>query len=252
MMNNANEISAKTTLFGYIGEHAGVSRFSTLLNKLLKQNSKDAMIIPMNIRYDDLYFTVSNMKNSHLSGAVISSEYTSDVVEILDNSSSLVQRSGICDLIFKEGNALRGELFGVRVLTEYLKDARASKIAVLGISGYAKAFSFLSCGFSVSYFHDNLEELMAMTQELELQDADINRIASGMQVDLSGFDAVLDFSQMEHLGMITSLAPLSFDMKNEKQFSPLKQRANELGREYKSYDAMLEKLVDTAYKMISK
>ena len=252
MMNNANEISAKTTLFGYIGEHAGVSRLSALLNKLFKQNEKDAMIIPMNIRSDDLYFTVSNMKNSHLSGAVISSEYTADVVENLDSSSDLVKRSGVCDLIFKEGNALRGELFGVRVLTEYLKDARARKVAVLGTSGYAKAFSFLSCGFVVSYFHDNLEELMAMTQELELQDADINRIASGMQVDLSGFDAVLDFSQMEHLGMISSLAPLSFDMKNEKQFSPLKQRANELGREYKSYDAMLEKLVDTAYKMISK
>lgn len=252
MMNNANEISAKTTLFGYIGEHAGVSRLSALLNKLFKQNEKDAMIIPMNIRSDDLYFTVSNMKNSHLNGAVISSEYTADVVENLDSSSDLVKRSGVCDLIFKEGNALRGELFGVRVLTEYLKDARARKVAVLGTSGYAKAFSFLSCGFEVSYFHDNLEELMGMTQELELQDADINRIASGMQVDLSGFDAVLDFSKMEHLGMISSLAPLSFDMKNEKQFSPLKQRANELGREYKSYDAMLEKLVDTAYKMISK
>ena len=250
MMNNANEISAKTKLFGFIGEHAGVSRFSTLLNKSFKQNAQDAMMIPMNIRYDDLYFTVSNMKNSHLSGAVISSEYTLDIVEILDDASGLVKRSGVCDLIFKEGTTLRGELFGVRVLTEYLKDARASKIAVLGTSGYAKAFSFLSCGFCVSYFHDNVEELMAMTQELELVDADINRIASGMEIDLSVFDAVLDFSNMEHLEMIKALPVLSFDMKNGKQFSPLKQRANELGAEYKSYDAMLEKLVDTAYKMI--
>lgn len=92
MMNNDNQISVQTKLFGYIGEDAGVSRFSALTNKLFKSNGKDAMMIPMNIREDDLYFTVANMKKSHVNGAVISSEFVDKVVELVDEPSGLVKK----------------------------------------------------------------------------------------------------------------------------------------------------------------
>ncbi len=250
MMNNDNKISNTTKLFGYIGEHAGVSRFSALLNKMFKENNNDIMIIPMNIREDDLYFTVSNMRNSHVNGAVISSEYVTEVVEILDESSSLVRRSGMCDIIYREDNKLRGDLFSIRVLTEHLKDLYASKIAIIGTNHYAKAFSFLACGFNVSYFNDNLEELLAFTQEVDISDADINRIAEGMEGDFSEFDAVLDFSSMENFSMVSKLGKYNLDMKNTKQFSALKQRTNELEASYTSYDDLLDKLTQKAYSLI--
>lgn len=223
MMNNENQISRQTKLFGFIGEHAGVSRFSAVLNKIYKANGDDSMMIPMNIREDDLFFTISNMKKSQVDGAVISSEYVNDILEILDESTSMVKRSGMCDILFKDGEKLKGDIFGIRVLTELLKDKLASKIAVIGISPQTKAFSFLSCGFNVSYFDENLEELMKFTQEVDLADADMNRIARGMSIDLSEFDAVLDFSQFENLEMITKLPNYCFDMKNTKQFSALKK-----------------------------
>ncbi|MDD3817686.1 MAG: hypothetical protein PHI89_06320, partial [Thiovulaceae bacterium] len=106
MMNNANEISKETKLYGYIGEHAGVSRFSAVLNKRLKEEGRDAMMIPMNIREDDFYFTLVNMKKSHLSGAVIANEYVTRVLEVLDDATALVRRSGMCDLVLKEGEKL--------------------------------------------------------------------------------------------------------------------------------------------------
>lgn len=252
MMNNDNQISVQTKLFGYIGEEAGASRFSAIINKMFKENSVDAMMIPMNIREDDLYFTVSNMKKSHVNGAVISSEYVADVVEILDDASSLVKRSGMCDIIFKEGEKLRGELISVRVLTEHLKDLMASKIALIGVNHYAKAFSFLACGFNVSYFNENLEELMAFCEEVEIRDADINRIAKDMDVDFSSYDVVLDFSETAHFSMIKSLAKVNIDMKNKKQYSALKLRASELNAEYTSYDDLLEKLTKKAYNEIIK
>lgn len=252
MMNNANEISRQTRLFGYIGENAGVSRFSAVINKMFKANGDDVMMIPMNIREDDLYFTVSNMKKSHVNGAVISNEYVNDVVEILDEVSGMVKKSGMCDIVFKEGEKLKGDVFSIRVLTEHLKDVRAYKIAVIGINAHAKAFSFLACGFNVSYFNGNLEELMAFTQEVELGDADLNRCASGMNLDLSGFDAVLDFSDLNSLEMIEKLPPLCFDMKNTKQFSALRQRAQELNTKYVSYDEMIEQLTAQAYRLIIK
>ena len=251
-MNNDNQISNQTTLFGYIGEHAGVSRFSAVLNKKFKENAKDAMIIPMNIRADDLYFTVSNMKESHVNGAVISSEYVTDVVELLDNANEMVKRSGMCDIIYKENNSLRGDIFSVRVLTEHLKDMRVVKVAIIGTNHYAKAFSFLACGFEVSYFNDSLETLMAFTQEVDINHADINRIATGMEVNFSQFDVVMDFSTMRSFEMISKLPAFCLDMKNSKQISALKQRAIELGANYVSYDDLLETLTEKVYTQITK
>ncbi len=252
MMNNDNQISKQTTLFGYIGEHAGVSRFSAVLNKKFKENAKDAMMIPMNIRADDLYFTVSNMKESHVNGAVISSEYVTDVVELLDNANEMVKRSGMCDIIYKEDKSLRGDIFSVRVLTEYLKDMRAAKIAIIGTNHYAKAFSFLACGFEVAYFNDSLENLMTFTQEVEINNADINRIAEGMEIDFSTFDVVMDFSNMRSFEMISRLPTLCLDMKNTKQISPLKQRSIELGANYVSYDDLIDTLTQKVFTLITK
>ena len=250
MMNEKDELKNSSKAFGYIGEHAGVSRFSAVLNKQFKENSADAMIFPMNIREDDLYFTVSNMKKSKVDGAVISNEYVTKVVDILDEASSMVKRSGMCDIIFKEGEKLRGDIFSTRVLSEHLKDLLVSKIAIIGTNPHAKAFSFLACGFNISYFDENLETLMAFTQEVELRDADINRIAIGMNIDFSSFDMVLDFSDMSSFSMIEKLPKFCMDMKNNKEFSPLKQRANELNAEYLSSDDIIDKLCDRAYNAI--
>ena len=252
MMNNANQISKQTKLFGFIGEHAGVSRFSTLTNKIAKENEDDFMMIPMNIREDDLFFTLANMKQSKVDGAIISNEYVTKSIEVLDSSSGLVKRTGMCDIVFKEGETLRGDVFSTRVLLEKLKDIGASKIALIGTSAHAKAFSLMACGFSVSYFYDNLEELMSFCTEMELSNPDINRIAHGTETDLSEFDAVLDFSDLANLDMVVQLAPYNFDMKNAKEYSVLKTKASQLSATYIGYDDMIEKLVKQAYKQIIK
>ena len=252
MMNTENQISKQTTLFGFIGEHAGVSRLCALCNKKFKQDQVDAMMIPMNIREDDFYFTLSNMKKSHVNGAIISNEYSTKAVELLDTSSGLVQKSGMCDIVFKEGETLRGDTFVTRVLLEKLKDLGVSRIAMIGTSPHAKAFALMACGFCVSYFYDDLELLMKFTQEMELSQPDINRLAHGMSVDLNNYDAVLDFSDLETLEMVKSLPAYSFDMKNTKEYSALKTRANQLGTKYIGYDDMIEELSAHAYRLITK
>ena len=252
MMNNDNKISKETKLFGYIGEYASVSRFSALCNKISKQNSDDMMMIPMNIREDDLYFTLSNMKQSHLKGAVISNEYTDKIVDVLDEKSGLVQRTGMCDIVFRDDKGLRGDLFSTRVLLEKLKDLRAIKIAVIGINPHAKALSLMACGFNLSFFYDNLEKLMGFCDEMGLQNPDINRIADGMSVDFSSFDVVLDFSDMKSFKMVEKFAPYVLDMKNDKEFSALKNRASDLQVKYIGYDDMIDEFVSQAYSLMKR
>ena len=52
--------------------------------------------------------------------------------------------------------------------------------------------------------------------------------------------------------MIEKLPKFNFDMKNNKEFSALKQRASELNTEYISYDDIIDKLCARAYTAIIK
>jgi hypothetical protein len=108
----------------------------------------------------------------------------------------------------------------------------------------------MACGFQVSYFYDNLEELMAFCDEMELSNADVNRIAHGMSIDLSGFDAVLDFSDLPNFDMVEKLAQNCLDMKNSKEYSCLKTRASQLESNYIGYDDMIDELTAQAYRLI--
>lgn len=242
MMNNGNEISHHTKLYGFIGEFAGQSSVSATLNKLFKANSKDAMMIPMNIREDDFFFTAVNMKKSHVNGALIANEYAKNVVEVLDEASDAVRFSGMCDIVLRDEQRLVGDILGMRVLCDFLKERGCKKVALLGIGSRAKAFCFAAKEFEISYFYDELERLMDFVDYIGAKDADINRVAEGMETDLSSYDAVIDFSDFNSLKSISKLSNLNLDMKQKKEFSPLKVRANELEAEYVGFENMLNEL----------
>ncbi len=245
MMNNGNEISHQTKLYGFIGEEAGQSSLSATMNKKLKAANKDAMMIPMNIREDDFYFTVSNMKKSHVNGAVISTEFVTSVLEILDEHSDLVKKSAMCDILVRDGEKLVGDVIFADVLVDFLKEQGVMKIALIGIDHYAKAFaSTCPTSLHVSYFNDNIDALMNFTNTLEIEDADLNRIAEGMEIDMSSFDVVINFSDFDSLSMINKLCAINIDMKQKKQLSALKIRANELGAKYIGFENMLSEMGD--------
>lgn len=107
-MNADDGIKKETKLFGLIAEHASPNRLFVMLNKEIKVNNADAMMIPMNIREDDFYFTLSNMKKSHVNGAYIAEEYQENVVELLDEADEFVQVYNKCDFVLRDGERLIG------------------------------------------------------------------------------------------------------------------------------------------------
>jgi len=107
-MNAKDEIQKQTKLFGLIAEHASPNRLFVMLNKIIKSQGDDAMMIPMNIREDDFYFTLSNMKKSHVNGAYIAEEYQENAVELLDEADEFVQVYNKCDFVLREGERLIG------------------------------------------------------------------------------------------------------------------------------------------------
>jgi shikimate dehydrogenase len=118
-MNNDNSITAETKLFGYIAEEAHSNRFSSMVNKMFKADGINAMVIPMNIRPDDVVFTISQMRHSKLNGAVIGSEYQEEVVSLMDTLSSEANEAGLVDFIRIDNGALLGDLIMPKALDTY-------------------------------------------------------------------------------------------------------------------------------------
>jgi shikimate 5-dehydrogenase len=104
-MNEQNSITKETKLYGLIAQEAMQERLFALVNKLIKP---EAMMIPMNIREDDFYFTLANMKKSQLSGAYIAREYQESVLDLLDEKDETVAVYGRCDFVVREGTKLKG------------------------------------------------------------------------------------------------------------------------------------------------
>lgn len=250
MMNDANEISHHTQLYGFIGDSAGQNSISATLNKLFKVRNKNAMMIPMNIREDDFFFTLSNMKKSHVNGALISAEYMKNMLETLDEQSEAVEFSGLCDIVIREENRLLGDVLFPRAIVKFLKDKGAKKVALLGVDARARAFVFFAKEFEVSFYFDEIEELMLLCKDAEKENADINRLAEGMDVDLSKYDAVIDFSDFESLSMVSKLSGINLDMKQKKEFSALKVRVNELGATYVGFENMLDVISSSTFEFL--
>lgn len=137
MMNNDNSITSETKLFGFIAEEAHSNRFSSMVNKLFKGSGINAMVIPMNIRPDDIVFTLSQMRQSKLSGAVIAAEYQEETVALMDTASDIAKEQGIVDLVFIENNRLVGDLIMPKALEKYAEDESfKDEIALRCLSHY--------------------------------------------------------------------------------------------------------------------
>lgn len=251
-MNESNQISASTKLFGFIAEKAQSNRFSVTLNKMFKANGDDAMIIPMNIREDDLYFTVSNMRNSQLSGAAIGVEYQKAVVEILDTQSDLVARCGYCDTVTVENGKLHGDICSAGAVMACLEERGAGRVAVIGAGALAKSLALSNRGMALEFYHEYVEALMEMSEAVGIPDLEINRCAEGMAVDLGGYDAVIDACRMPSLGMVTALPAIAIDLRSKDAASPLRIRCRELQTAYMGYEELLPYLTQSAYDILMK
>ncbi len=134
-MNNDNAITTETLLYGYIAENAHSSRMSVSVNKLFKANGVNAMMIPMNIRPDDVGFTISQMRGSKLNGAMIASEYQEEALGLIDEASDEVKTQGVCDFIRIIERKLFGEIITQKALEKYA-DTFDEEIAMNAMSHY--------------------------------------------------------------------------------------------------------------------
>ncbi|WP_345992054.1 hypothetical protein [Sulfurimonas sp. HSL-1716] len=233
-MNLDDRIGKETILYGYIAVSASQNRLSHNFNKALKEQSIDGMMIPMNIREDDFYFTLANMKKSHVNGAVLSLEYQKEILDLLDDSSETVKKSGGCDFVKREGQTLRGYFISADVVKEFIKAHKnIKKIAIIGDEPLARGLALLLKDCEVSFYDKEIEKLLAMSRDLHM-DIDINYLSPN-GIDFSGYDMLIDTTTDDISSAVAKPSAMNLDLKDSKSFSNLKSFEG-----YRGFDNLLD------------
>lgn len=221
-MNLDDRIGKQTTLYGYIAVSASKNRLSHNFNKALKEQNLDGMMIPMNIREDDFYFTLSNMKKSHVNGAMLGIEYQKEILDLLDGSSEMVKRCGGCDFVKRDGQRLVGDFIAPAVFKNYiLAHQDVKKIAIIGAEPLTYGLAMLLDGYELSFYESEIERLLEMSQALHVE-IDINFL-SAAGVDFSGFDMVIDTRVGEDKSGVLKPALVNIDINDAESFSDTMQ-----------------------------
>jgi len=246
-MNVDNKLSNKSLLFGLIAESAQTNRLFVILNRIIKAQHADAMIIPMNIRPDDLYFTVFNLKKSHVNGVYIAQEYSEEVLEVLDTKSALVAKSAGCDFILRKGEVLSGYYHLPECVAMFCKQNSFHKIAVIGANALSRALAITLKEEEVHFFHPEIESIMRSAQMLEM-DLDINRIDARLSVDLSTYDLVIN-TMDEALFAQTRFSPNFLDLGEDASYKVATKAVSEQNgvHNYYCFDNLLEEIAQTIF-----
>jgi len=198
-MNDDNVIDTQSLLFGFLAEYAQQNRFSVTLNRQIKKAGENAMCIPMNIRPDDIYFTVAGLREAKLSGVALGAEYVEGVVEQLNHKSAEVEACGFCDIILVKNKELYGEVSSGKTVCSVLKENDVTKLALLGSGKLAKSIimHIQEAGIKeLVLFNDRIESCMTLMQEhskeLEGISVDIDRAVDNVEIDLSTFDGFIN------------------------------------------------------------
>ncbi len=200
-MNDANEIDTESLLFGFLAEHAQQDRFSVSINRLFKERGVNGMCIPMNIRPDDIYFTVAGLRDSKLNGAALGSEYVEGVIEQLAGASDEVTACGFCDTIIIKDKALYGEVTTGKAICSLLKEKEVKSLAIFGAGKLAKSIltHIHASGITeLVLMNDRVESCMALMQDFSMQlkgiNVDIDRATEEEVIDLTRFDGFINAS----------------------------------------------------------
>ncbi len=198
-MNDDNVIDTQSFLFGFLAEYAQQNRFSVTLNRYFKDNGDNAMCIPMNIRPDDIYFTVAGLREAKLNGVALASEYVEGVIEQLNHQSDEVKACGFCDTIIVKEGELYGELASGRAICSLLKQKAVSRLAILGSGKLAKSILMHIQDSGIKelvLLNDRVESCMKLmqehTKELDGITVDIDRAVEDVEIDLSSYDGFIN------------------------------------------------------------
>jgi 3-dehydroquinate dehydratase/shikimate dehydrogenase len=138
------QVDSVTKFYGIAGNPVSHSMSPWVLNSAFRRENVNAVYVPLLARtLDDLLATTTDLP---LDGLSVTMPYKQAVVEHLDNSDVLTQRTGACNTIVrgKDGRlfGFNTDVYGVAAALDTRVPLNGAKVLVLGAGGAARAAVF--------------------------------------------------------------------------------------------------------------
>ncbi|PSH03001.1 MAG: shikimate dehydrogenase [Acidobacteria bacterium] len=163
------QIEAVTKVYGVAGDPVSHSMSPWVMNSSFRRENVNAVYLPLHAKtLQDLLSTVADLP---LDGLSVTMPYKQAIVDHLDNSDVLTQRTGACNTVVraKDGRlfGFNTDVYGIVAATESRVPLQGGRILVLGAGGAARAavFGFRAKGSEVFILNRTLATGQALAKQ---------------------------------------------------------------------------------------
>ncbi len=192
-------IDKQTLLLGYIAEMATSSRVPKLFGKYFEQNGDNGTMVGMNIREDDLLFTLNGFKTSQLKGALFGAEYMKQAVPAMDHITKEAEIAGFIDACVVQNGKLIGHIASGTATAALMVPKASKRVAIWGAGALATSIilNLDEKGFEeVVIYVDRVESAMELIEKVSPYVTklrfDIERASRDMAVAFENFDYIVN------------------------------------------------------------
>lgn len=173
---------------------ASKSPRSKEFNMIFTSSNLNASYVPLNIRDDDILFTIKGLKNSQISGVNIGEVYRKDALPILDSLSEEAKECGFVNSIKIEN----GELYGYITVGEAIASLLSGKVALFGSGSLAKSILWNIDDISnVTLIESSIEKSSSILQKYS--DLDVKFFDENHPFEVDGYDYIIDATENEEI-----------------------------------------------------
>ncbi|MDR3762847.1 MAG: shikimate dehydrogenase [Acidobacteriota bacterium] len=163
------QVDAITKIYGIVGDPVAHSMSPTVHNVAFRRENVNAVYVPLRTKkLDDLLSTVRDLP---LDGISVTMPHKQAIVEHLDNSDVLTQRTGACNTVVrgKDGRlfGFNTDVYGIVAAIEPRVNLKEARVLVLGAGGAARAavFGLRAKGAEVSILNRTPANAQALAKQ---------------------------------------------------------------------------------------
>jgi 3-dehydroquinate dehydratase/shikimate dehydrogenase len=163
------QIESVTKVYGIAGDPVSHSMSPWVMNSAFRRENVNAVYLPLHAKsIEDLLSTTTDLP---LDGMSVTMPYKQAVVEHLDNSDVLTQKTGACNTIVrgKDGRlfGFNTDIYGIIAAIEPRVTLQGAQVLVLGAGGAARAavFGLRAKGAEVSILNRTVATAQALAKE---------------------------------------------------------------------------------------
>jgi shikimate dehydrogenase len=192
-------IDKQTVLIGYIAEMATSSKIPKAFGNFFEANGDNGSMVGLNIREDDLLFTLNGLKTSQLRGALIGAEYGKAAMSAMDRVTKEAEIAGYVDACVIQEGRLIGHIASSAALTTLMPVKEHKRVAIWGAGAFAtslilnldeKGFDeVVICVDRVESAMELIEKVSPFISQLRF---DIERVNKESVADFRGYDYVVN------------------------------------------------------------